>query len=408
MSSILKEKEEIMVYLDVNEIPIREVLLKYSRIEKEVKEKDGYKCCCPIHNDSTPSFKVFEKDNSFFCFGCSAAGKTVDLVRMIHKFKTNEEAEKLLEKEFDIEEDSIPTLEGLCERKGLDIRVANGMMGWNDTDNGVMIPYYGLLPEQQGRAYPTYKIRTSYTGKGEKPKYIKDGTNTVIPYGLNLLSSYDPTKPLYLTEGETDTITMVQAGFQALGIPGATTFKKDFVDYINPYALLIVVLDSDKAGERLLRTIVNLMGEERKKVFFMPMPQGVKDINTFHCTTCRKDIKIFKEKVNMLSPVPATLEGFKLLADIMPGANIVTGYNIDNYIKHVIGDDRIEIDKFIQELYNVQGKELRYHENNIKGCCKTSNSSSGKGKRGGERGTSCRLAVINYSLRKMTITATSV
>lgn len=122
------------MYVEAREVPIREVLLKYSSIEKEEKEKDGFKCCCPVHSDNTPSFKVYN-DNTFYCFGCGIAGGPLDLVRMIKHLATNEEAESLLEKEFDIEEDSIPTVEGLCERKGLDVRVANGMMGWQDTEN---------------------------------------------------------------------------------------------------------------------------------------------------------------------------------------------------------------------------------------------------------------------------------
>ena len=109
------------------------------------------------------------------------------------------------------------------------------------------MPYYGTLVEQQGTAYPTYKVRTSYTGKKGRPKYIKDGKNVKEPYGLNMLSTYNVEEPIYITEGETDTITLLQAGYQALGVPGANTFEERFVSYVNPYPLVIVVLDSDNA-----------------------------------------------------------------------------------------------------------------------------------------------------------------
>lgn len=62
-----------------------------------------------------------------------------------------------------------------------------------------------------------------------------------------MLSTYSVEEPIYLTEGETDMITLLQAGYQALGIPGANTFEERFVSYINPYPLVIVVLDSDPA-----------------------------------------------------------------------------------------------------------------------------------------------------------------
>lgn len=306
------------MYLDVNEIPMREVLLKYSEIRKEEKEREGFKCCCPIHNDDTPSFKVFEESNTFYCFGCGRAGRPVDLVRMILHMGTNEEAENLLRKDYDIEEDSIPTIETMCERKGLSIKVVTEKLGWKDVEQGILMPYMGVLPEQQGEQYPTYKIRTSYTGKGERPKYIKDGKGAVIPYGLNLLESYNTAEPLYIAEGETDMATLLQAGLQVIGIPGANSFKDEFVKYLLPYSILIVVLDSDAAADNLLHAIIGKMEQDARKVFFMPMPHGVKDINTLHCTTCKKNVKVFKEKIQELLPIPATIGGFEILKRTMP------------------------------------------------------------------------------------------
>lgn len=116
------------VYIDANEIPVREILLKYAKVEKETPEKDGFKCSCPIHNDSTPSFKVYKNTNTFYCFGCGVAGGPVDLTRMILKLGSNEEAEKVLEKEYSIEDDAIPTIEGLCKRKALSIAVVTEML----------------------------------------------------------------------------------------------------------------------------------------------------------------------------------------------------------------------------------------------------------------------------------------
>ena len=239
----------------------------------------------------------------------------------------------------------------------------------------MLIPYLGSHPGQQGSNYPTYKIRTSYTGKGKRPKYIKDGKGIVIPYGLNLLSSYDINKPLYITEGETDMITMLQAGYQVLGIPGANSFDKKWTSYLTPYATICIVLDSDKAGDRLLASIIQDMGELSAKVFFKPMPEGIKDVNTLLCTTCHKDIKLFNKEFERIGQVPATLKGFEMLQELLPEYDIVTQYNISNYIKHVIGDNKIEVDKFIQTMYDLQGKKLGISKTTIKDIAKTTISS---------------------------------
>lgn len=33
---------------------------------------------CPFHNEKTPSFTIFEHDNSYYCFGCHVHGNAID------------------------------------------------------------------------------------------------------------------------------------------------------------------------------------------------------------------------------------------------------------------------------------------------------------------------------------------
>ncbi len=39
--------------------------------------------CCPLHNEKTPSFKVYPKTNSFYCFGCGAGGDVIKFVELM-------------------------------------------------------------------------------------------------------------------------------------------------------------------------------------------------------------------------------------------------------------------------------------------------------------------------------------
>lgn len=59
----------------------------------------------------------------------------------------------------------------------------------------------------------------AYTGKSSNPKYMKDGKGINIPYLLNRLNSYDKKKPLYIAEGETDAVTLLQAGYPVIRYP---------------------------------------------------------------------------------------------------------------------------------------------------------------------------------------------
>lgn len=35
--------------------------------------------CCPLHDETTPSFKYFSETKSFYCFGCERSGSIVEL-----------------------------------------------------------------------------------------------------------------------------------------------------------------------------------------------------------------------------------------------------------------------------------------------------------------------------------------
>jgi hypothetical protein len=73
------KKEEEALHIDrAREYPIENLLPPLVR---------GW-CCCPLHNEKSPSFKV--KNNKFNCYGCGAFGDVIDLYMKLHSsdFKT--------------------------------------------------------------------------------------------------------------------------------------------------------------------------------------------------------------------------------------------------------------------------------------------------------------------------------
>ena len=56
---------------------IKSKILISSELEKKtkiIKKGKDIWCCCPFHNEKTPSCKINDDLGSFYCFGCGAKG----------------------------------------------------------------------------------------------------------------------------------------------------------------------------------------------------------------------------------------------------------------------------------------------------------------------------------------------
>ena len=49
------------------------------------KRGANYKCCCPFHNEKTPSFTVNQERQNYHCFGCGANGDVFEFVKEYDK-----------------------------------------------------------------------------------------------------------------------------------------------------------------------------------------------------------------------------------------------------------------------------------------------------------------------------------
>ena len=53
---------------------------------------------CPFHNEKTPSLACYEGERGFFCYGCSAGGDAIDLVRELYKLNFVEAVKFIIKK----------------------------------------------------------------------------------------------------------------------------------------------------------------------------------------------------------------------------------------------------------------------------------------------------------------------
>lgn len=50
------------------------------------KTSDKLVGLCPLHAESTPSFTIYLKTNSFYCFGCAEGGNTIKFIRAMYGY----------------------------------------------------------------------------------------------------------------------------------------------------------------------------------------------------------------------------------------------------------------------------------------------------------------------------------
>ncbi len=67
--------QRLLSYVD-----IESVVSPYVNLRRRGRVLTGL---CPFHNEKTPSFTVYPETNSFYCFGCGAAGSTINFVQKI-------------------------------------------------------------------------------------------------------------------------------------------------------------------------------------------------------------------------------------------------------------------------------------------------------------------------------------
>lgn len=70
---------------NAKQVPIKH----YLNVEKN-------KIKCPLHEERTPSFQIYERDNRWYCFGCNEGGDVIDLVQKLQNITFVEAVKNLI------------------------------------------------------------------------------------------------------------------------------------------------------------------------------------------------------------------------------------------------------------------------------------------------------------------------
>lgn len=292
---------------------------------------------CPLHSETTPSFKLFEQDGVllFRCFGCSVSGnvfqfiqkldscgfsEAVDKVKSISEWKDGKSKVEQTFKEIGSGEKEYITfpIGRLAEAESA---LANSQIGRNwlasrgielETAGRFHLGFVGsakavtanhpwltdgwiLFPTIENGIVTCLKyrsVRGKKTETGEPGFLRKSGMRT----GLFNSDAIEPFDDVFVTEGEIDTLTLAQAGYIAVSLPSAgfspTPEMRDRLVQANT---IYLAGDMDAPGRAAM---TKLWSELRDRTYLIEWPEGSKDANDAlqkHCGGRTDDFRVLVE-----------------------------------------------------------------------------------------------------------------
>lgn len=244
-------------------------------------------CRCPIHQDDTPSFKIYD-NNHFYCFGCRAYGDVIELYKKIERLSNKEAINKLIQifhldiydttsyekpiqhKKIEYKEKQVENflnpevVEYLkeCETHANEtnyfaIRGINQetikrfRLGYDPVKKEITIPYNKAL---------TYYQTRSVTGKS----FYKIPTKVAGSEPIFNEKAFDYVPIIFIVESPLCAISIAQCGGVAVPLCGVANVRKLLLHLKQKFytGTLVLCLDNDEAGERATVDLIEGMQDK--------------------------------------------------------------------------------------------------------------------------------------------------
>jgi hypothetical protein len=245
-----------------------------SRLQKPKRSGPGWMACCPAHEDSTASLSINDGEKGVV-FRCHAGCTQESVLNAIEALgvqirKTNDNGHHEHREPM-----PVLTVQSLAAAKWLNQQ----MMRENcchDSFRGV-----GFFYTNQSGGISGTKFR-KYLGHGSDGRDFswEVGSKPCL-FGLwRLEKDLANDGRVILCEGETDALTLWQHGYTALGLPGASMWREEWLAQIPESSKVYVILEPDQGGRTVEAAVMK--SELRPRAWFIRMTEVVKDPNQLH------------------------------------------------------------------------------------------------------------------------------
>lgn len=311
---------------------IAEVVGRYVRLTHSNKG------LCPFHAEKTPSFSVNTKGQYFYCFGCGKGGDVFKFLELYEKKTFAEVLRELADKAgikiSDLSPDSQRHIDEerairdvlsvaaeyyhehitqeasdyLTKKRGIGVEIISRFkIGYA---NGNLSEYLlkersfpldiclkaGVLKKREDGSikdyfydrivFPNFRRGqiVHMSGRridGGEPKYLH--LPGEIKYLYNEESLYE--KEVYIVEGILDCLSLIQCGYPAVAVLGASNFKPEYLQKFSSCEKAYICLDGDEAGIKGSLKIGNIIGDRAR---ISCLPEGM-DINDYFNSYTKDD-----------------------------------------------------------------------------------------------------------------------
>ncbi|MBQ1848439.1 MAG: DNA primase [Clostridia bacterium] len=293
--------------------------------------------CCPFHNEKTPSFTVFERSDSFYCFGCGAGGDVITFIMKAENLDYPSAVEFLAKRAgLTVPDNGYDKSELSKKRKTLDLnkeaakffhgqlvsgKYPQAMEYVEKRRLGRAVRRFGLgYDPPNSKALANYLSSLGYTGREMNEAFLVnrggydiyggrlifpviDAAGNVVAFGGRAMGNekqkyinttdtpaFNKRKNLYalnyaknakedyfiLCEGYVDVITLHLAGFSTAVASLGTSFTSEQAALMKKYKPKVVICyDGDAAGQNATQKAIALTTAAGLETKVLTIPGGL-------------------------------------------------------------------------------------------------------------------------------------
>jgi len=243
--------------------------------ERKIKSR------CPFHDEDTGSFIWSNDDMAYKCFGCGIRYGIIDHYMKFYKLTYLESLQKLFEEaeiNFNFGEKGLKAkrdyvyperecsnnrtkVEEYLVTRGISKETLDYCDVQSDDQENCVFHFYDLNDTLCTVKYrPARKL-----SKKDTKTWSQKGADT-LPLLFNM-NKVEPSKPLIITEGEIDTLTLIECGLlNSVSVPfGANNYGwiEQNWDFLEQFNKIIVWSDNDEAGIKMRKEVCSRLGTWR-------------------------------------------------------------------------------------------------------------------------------------------------